>query len=281
MIDGTSIRKGRFFLYKLIAIDMDGTLLNDQFTISPENIATLKKVKEYGAIIAICTGRPVNGVKQYEALLGGMIDYSISYNGGLIEDLANENYINKSFLTYEDVIYLHEISEQVQAPIQFYDENNLYTTSKYMNKYTVMDAYLGQTPLHYIDRADICKEAQYPKVQFIDEPDRLTAIIKQLPATLYDRYTIMQSEPYFLEFVSKQTNKGLALEKLAKKLNMKREEIIAFGNNENDIAMLDFAGCGVAMANATNAVKNIADRETLTNNDHGVAYMLEKTLQNK
>lgn len=267
-------------MYKLIAIDMDGTLLNDQFNISTETIATLKDAKQKGAIIAICTGRPVNGVRQYEALLDGIIDYSISYNGGLIEDITKERYINKSFLTYEDVIYLHEISNQVNAPIHFYDEHNLYTTNKQINKYTVMDAYVGQTPLHYIEKAQICKDSQFPKVQFIDEPDRLAAIIEQLPKHLYDTYTIMQSEPYFLEFVSKQTNKGIALETLAKKLNIAREQIIAFGNNENDIAMLNYAGCGVAMANATNAVKQIADIETLTNNEHGVAHMIEEILQN-
>jgi len=119
------------------------------------------------------------------------------------------------------------------------------------------------------------------KVMFIDEPEILSAAIKKIPQEFYQKYTVVKSAPYFLEFLHIKANKGLGVKKLAEKLNIKKEEVICIGDAGNDTHMVEYAGLGVAMGNAVQELKDIADFVTLSNEEHGVAHVIDRFIFNK
>ena len=110
----------------------------------------------------------------------------------------------------------------------------------------------------------------------IDEPKILDKAIEKLPKEIYEKYMVVKSTPYFLEIINKDSSKGVGLAALAKHLNVKKEEIIAVGDAGNDIAMIEYAGLGVAMANAQEDVKKIANEITKSNQEDGVYEVVKK-----
>ena len=115
----------------------------------------------------------------------------------------------------------------------------------------------------------------------IDEPEKLDKAIEKLPKEVYEKYTVVKSAPFFLEFMNKKVNKGVGVELLAKHLNIKQEEIITMGDAGNDLHMIEYAGMGIAMGNATNDIKTIANYITESNNEDGVAKAIEKFVLKK
>ena len=110
----------------------------------------------------------------------------------------------------------------------------------------------------------------------IDEPEILGPAMEKLPKEVYEKYTVVRSTPFFLEFLNKEVNKGVGVELLAKHLGIKREEVMTFGDAGNDLHMIEYAGLGVAMANAFDEVKEAANYITDTNENDGVAKAIEK-----
>ena len=111
---------------------------------------------------------------------------------------------------------------------------------------------------------------------FIDEPERLNKVIAQIPASIKEKYMMVQSAPYFLEILHPEVSKGNAVKKLAEKLGIKQQEVMSIGDNGNDLSMIEYAGCGVAMENAIPEVKKSADFQTRSNNENGVAYAIQE-----
>jgi Cof subfamily protein (haloacid dehalogenase superfamily) len=116
---------------------------------------------------------------------------------------------------------------------------------------------------------------------FIDDEKTLDRVIKALPKDIYEKYTIMRSMPYFLEFLNKNANKGTGVKLLSEKLGIKQNEIICAGDADNDRHMLKYAGLGVAMGNASDNIKEIANFTTKTNEEDGIAYVIDKFIFNK
>jgi Cof subfamily protein (haloacid dehalogenase superfamily) len=114
----------------------------------------------------------------------------------------------------------------------------------------------------------------------IDEPALLDEIIPLIPESFMEKYTVVKSTPFFLEILNKEVHKGAALERLATHLGLDRSEVMALGDNENDVTMIEYAGLGIAMANATENVKNAADIITASNDEHGVAEAIKQYILN-
>ena len=115
----------------------------------------------------------------------------------------------------------------------------------------------------------------------VDKPERLDQAVSQIPDEIRSRYTIMKSAPYYLEILDKRVNKGEGVKVLAEKLGIARENVMTLGDQENDIAMLEYAGLGVAMGNAIESVKAISQFVTKSNREDGVAYAVEKFVLNR
>jgi hypothetical protein len=203
-------------------------------------------------------------------------DYVITYNGAMIQNTFTHEVVYECFLGYEDLTYLSKLSVELQTPMHFYHLDTIYTPNQVISQYTVFESYITQVPLHYCRLEEIPQNIKLPKVLFIDAPERLDKVISSIPSTLKERYTMVKSAPYFFEFLRLEVSKGLAVKLLAERLNIKQQEIISIGDNGNDLSMIEYAGCGVAMGNAIPELKQIANFQTRSNNQNGVAYAIEK-----
>lgn len=265
-------------MYKLIAIDMDGTLLNDHHEV-PENVkSALHQAKKQGIKVVLCSGRPIGGMRSYikQLSLDEDGDYAIAYNGAFVQNTYSNEVVAELSLKHDDLQNLYDHSLELNTPMHFFDVNGLYTPNADISEYSVLESYLNKIPLGYRQVSDVPKDISIPKIMYINKPEKLTHTIQALPESLKDQYNIVQSSPYFLEFVHPSASKGNAVRKLAELLGIKQEEVMCIGDNGNDISMIEYAGCGVAMGNAIPEVKAVADFETLSNNEGGVAYAIEK-----
>ncbi|WP_366247985.1 sugar-phosphatase [Terribacillus aidingensis] len=267
-------------MYKLVAIDMDGTLLNDQHEVTMEVHETLQEAKKLGVKIVLCTGRPIHGVYRYleELILNEDGDFVIAFNGALVQNAHTNEVVSQLSLSYDDFIDLHQLSLKLNTPMHYFDSKNLYTSNRNISNYTVLESFMTKMPLHYRAVDEIPRDVLVPKVMFIDEPERLSETIANVPDEWKARFTMVQSAPYFYEILHPEASKGSAVKNLAEQLGIKREEVMAIGDNGNDLSMIQYAGCGVAMDNAIPAIKDAADFITTSNNAHGVAEAIRKKI---
>lgn len=268
-------------MYKLIVSDMDGTLLNEGHEVSLETEEALRAAKARGVKVVLSTGRPYAGLGQYKERLAGLVDYTASYNGALVEDVATGKLYKNNFLDYGALEYLYELSLALNVGMHFCDEANIYTPNRSVRPATMMDALLNDTPLHVRDVDEIARDARFPKILFAGDKAELDRVTGELPDEVYERFTVVRSADVFLEFIHLETSKGTALEQILAFEGLDAAQAIAFGDNENDISMLELAGMGVAMENATDQVKAVADHVTGTNVAHGVAEAIERFVLKK
>ena len=268
-------------MYKLIALDMDGTLLNEEKKISQGNLRAIKTAKESGKKVVLATGRPLLGIRRFlkELDLISEEDFVIAFNGALVQNTKTGRVISKTTLTLKDYKELYEISKSLNVNIHALSENEVLTPKS--SKYTLVEAQLNDIPIIEIPVEEISNEFTIVKVMFIDEPEILEKIIPQIPAEIMEKYSVVRSAPFFLEFLDKTVNKGAGVDAVAKELGLTKEEIICVGDAGNDIDMIKYAGLGVAMENAFDEVKDVADFITLSNEEDGVASVIEKFMLNK
>ena len=131
-------------------------------------------------------------------------------------------------------------------------------------------------PLKYRAVEEMDHTLRFPKVMMIDEPEKLDRALAMMPAEAFERFNIMKSAPFYLEILSKRVDKGTGVKMLADHLGIAQENIMALGDQGNDIAMVNYAGVGVAMGNAIPELKEIAQFVTGTNSEDGVAMAIEK-----
>lgn len=265
---------------KLVAIDIDGTLLNSAHQISPKVKETIKKANSQGVSIVLCTGRPLLGVTEQlkELDLYGDNDYVITYNGSLVQATKSKEVISKYTLSYEDFLDIEFMSRKIGTHLHTTDEHALYTANRDISKYSVYEAFLVDMPLKYRTIDEMTPDMSIIKMMFIDEPGILDEAITKIPASFKEKYTTVKSSDFFFEILNKEVSKGNALARLANHLGIDQSETMAIGDNENDISMIEYAGVGVAMGNATTNVKNIANEITATNDEDGVAVVINKYL---
>ena len=267
-------------MYKLIAIDMDGTLLKKDKSISKLNEAAIKKASSLGVKIVLATGRPLNGIKPYLNKLGLVTeqDYAVTYNGAVVQNTKTEQVLSKQYLESEDLSQLYNLSQTLKLNVHAFTPDCCITPKN--NQYTQFEADVNSIPLEIVDFKKLRSDTEIVKLLMVEDPTVLSEAINLIPSEFYKKYTIVQSAPYFLEFLHKTINKGTAVKLLAEKLNIKSEEIICIGDAGNDIHMVEYAGLGVAMGNAFPEVKAIADYVTLSNEDDGVAHVINKFVLN-
>ncbi len=234
-------------MYKLIALDMDDTLLCTDKTISKANLEAIQRAKSKGVKVVLATGRPIKGIKKYlkELNLLEEGDYAITYNGAIVETTQSENIISEILLSIDDIDKLYALSKDLGVNIHAYTNNDCITPK--VSKYTLFEAKINSIPIKEIDFNKLPRDTPIIKIMFIDEEEILDKAITKIPKQLYDKYTIVKSAPYFLEFINKKANKGISVRILAKKLGIDMNDVICVGDQENDIHMVDYAGLGIAM----------------------------------
>ncbi len=263
---------------ELIAIDMDGTLLNPQHEVTPAVKQALIAARKKGVQIVLATGRPYMGVERYLQELDLQQEgcYCITNNGALVHNAQDGSVIAEIALTIDDYHYFEKLARQLGVHFHALTKTDLYTANRDISEYSVHESYMTGIPLKYRPADEMEPSLTFPKVMMIDRPELLDQAISQLPAEARERYTVMKSSPYFLEILDKRVNKGEGVKTLATKLGIPRENVMTLGDQENDIAMLEYAGLGVAMGNALESVKAVSQFVTKTNMEDGVAFAIEK-----
>lgn len=267
-------------MYKLIAIDMDGTLLNDQKQISAQNIKAISYAKSKGVKIVLATGRPIEGIKPYLKTLDLISDdeYSINFNGGVIYNNLSNEIISSTTISGLELKKLYEVSKKLNANIHAFMLNVGCITPK-MSKYTEYETRLNNINATIIDFNDIKDDDKIIKAMFIDEPDYLDNYLNEIPLWITNDYSTAKSAPFFFEMMNKNVDKWQGVKKLADFLNIKDDEIICIGDAGNDLPMIKNAKLGIAMQNSTKDVLQAADFITKDNNSDGVAYAIYKYIK--
>jgi len=266
---------------KILFTDLDGTLLNSERQISYENRLAIKKALERNHKVVIATGRPLPSAVHLVEDLGLNYEgcYAITYNGGLIYDTFQKKAIFKTTLPLEYVNYIFDVAKENKIHCHTYSDDSVISEKltnelkKYCNRIIV--------PYELVENIHTDLVNEPVKVIMIDftEQNKLNKIKDELSDWCHGKINCSFSNPFFLEFGSLKATKGNAVNYLCNYLNIPIENSIAVGDEENDISMIQSAGIGIAMANATNGIKEYADYITEhNNNNHGISEVIKKFL---
>mgnify|MGYP005756414251 FL=1 len=282
-------------MYKLIAIDLDGTLLNSYGQISEKNKIALQEAQKNGSEIVLSSGRSSNSVKNLANEIGNT-KYIICGNGSLIYDLQKEEIIYDKFIDKKKALQIIQICEENSIYYNVYtenmviaktlDNNVLFYHQENANKpeskktkiniveniYNYVENLENENILKFTisDKSSIIFNSIIKKLREIKNIDVLD--VAHMTRKIIKAGTEEVSlEYYYTEITSENVDKWNAIEWLADKLNIRREEIMAIGDNVNDKLMIENAGMGVAMGNSAPYVKEVADKVVSSNNEDGVA----------
>jgi len=280
-------------MIRAILLDIDGTLTNSQKVITPKTAEALKKAQAMGIRLVIASGRADQGLYQYADVLDMPSNHGIfvCYNGAKVMDCQTKEILFHQPMSVEDgKAVLEHMKKFKVSPIIIKDEY-MYTNDVYSG---MIHRNIGSDEIfnviryesrgnHYIlcEKRDLASFADYPieKILTAGEPEYLRDHYEEMGAPFKDRLSCMFTAPFYYEFTAKNVDKAKAIDTAFTKLGFTPEEMIAFGDAENDISMLEYAGIGVAMGNATDAVKAIADEITLSNDEDGIAESLYRHIE--
>lgn len=263
---------------KLISIDIDGTLLNDNREITPAVKKAVQEATAKGIYVVITTGRPATGVKKVLSDLELIAEdqYVITHNGGVARSTDHANDVYHEALPWDLFEEALTFAKEKKAYLQVESDEYAYTLNRESNVFVAQENFVVQLPLKTVDSVDELKDVPFVKAMIIGTEDDMDRIQAAVPADLKERANVVRSTPNNLEFMNKIASKGNAMLALADKLGIKQEETMAIGDQENDVTMIKATGIGVAMGNAVPLIKNAADVETTDNNHDGVANAIEK-----
>ncbi|WP_394121855.1 Cof-type HAD-IIB family hydrolase [Planococcus donghaensis] len=260
-------------MYKMIAIDLDGTLLTDELTISSDTAAAIQKAIRMGTVVTIATGRMFSSAKLIAEQLGIHAPL-ITYQGAMIRVAGEAEALYERPVSPDIAEKLIMIAREKNIHLQVYQDDILYGDAE-TDK---LIAYAEAVQVPYTVEPDLIGLAKkgFTKLLFIDEPDVLAPLQQELQVLFGESAYIAKSKRTYLEVTHPEANKGSALLFLANELGIDRSEIIGIGDNHNDSELLKAAGFGIAMGNAVQEVKELADYTSLTNNDEGVLHAIDK-----
>lgn len=287
-------------MYKLVAIDLDGTLLNSYGTVTEYTKQTIKKCIQKGIEIVLASGRPNDSIEAIAKEIGAT-NYFIAGNGALIYDMQKQESIYEKYMTKEKVLEIIKICEENSISYNVYTNKTILATSLkhnvlYYHKENLKKEENKKTNISIVENmyeyVKQLNEERFLKITVCDENNSIfNAIIRKLrqiegievlDVSHMSRKMIKQGteeipiEYYYTEVSLAEVDKWNAIKFLQEKLGIKREEIIAIGDNMNDKKMIEEAGLGIVMKRSTPIVSKVADYITEGNNEDGVAKALEK-----
>lgn len=257
--------------YHLAAIDLDDTFIDNNHNFSPRTLRAVRKTVEKGTHIVLASGRTYRGLIKYYEMLS-LDSPLITCGGSVVTDHTGKT-LYESVVAHEMAKKVLEYAEEVGVHGQVYFGNDyVYSKdSEYARTYERFYGFPGKVVPDLLTNHDLTT----PKVLFIAEPERI-AVLEKEARVRFPELSVATSKPFYLEFNNPLASKGKALEFLTGYFGFKREEVIAIGDSGIDLSMIEYAGLGVAMENAIPIVKEKADFITYSNEEDGVAYVLEK-----
>ena len=263
--------------YKMIVLDLDGTLTNNKKEITPRTKQALMQAQAAGVHVVLASGRPTYGIVPLAEELklkenGGFI---LAFNGGKIIDCTNNEVLFEQKLDEQLVPILFQEAQKAGMEILTYQGEGIAATNK-DDEYVQHEAFINKMPVMQYD--DFLNQLVYPinKCLIVGDPTSLHELELRLAKELEGKMDVYRSADFFLECVPLGIDKARSLDRLISSLGISREEVIACGDGYNDLSMIRFAGLGVAMANAAKDIQREADFVTLSNEEDGVAHVIER-----
>ena len=277
----TTLSQENHMKIKLVAVDLDGTLLTDKREITTEVFEAVQDAKKAGVKVVITTGRPISGVQKIlqELKLTDPGDYVITFNGGLVQDAATKEDVVSETLTYEDYLDIELLARKLELPMHASTKKGMYTANRNIGKYTIYESMLVDSPVFYRTPEEMFTK-EIVKIMMVDEPEILDEKIKEIPSIFFDKYNISKSAPFYLEITPKTASKGKAIKYLADFLGLTLDQTMAIGDQENDRSMLEMVENPVVMENGTTELKKIAKYITKSNRESGVAHAIREWVLN-
>jgi Cof subfamily protein (haloacid dehalogenase superfamily) len=257
--------------YKLMAVDIDGTLLDSENILRDATIEAIRQAVAKGLIFTIATGRPIQGVEQFNARLGLDLPF-ITYNGAMVVMGTSREILYERCLSFDDAKRVYELGQEYGTTVIVWSKNLLYVNQ--MNERALKYGEMAKTKAVLISDVDTILRAGASKILWYDEMENINRFEAEVGNVVGSSVNFHTSKPIFLEFVDKAASKAIAMEKLGEHFGIRREEMIAVGDGDNDLSMIEYAGLGVAMGNAKDNVKSKADYITLSNDENGVAHVI-------
>lgn len=259
----------------MLVLDLDDTLLSDDHCISERNKELLVKAQEQGVYVVLASGRPTQAMLKYaeELDLKKYGSYIISYNGAIITDLNRKIPIFEQTLSKEQIHGLYDFSLANNVDIITYSSDSIISEST--SKYIDVEVELTQMKLNKVDCFKTAVNESAVKCILLEDPEYLKIVETKLKKEKPNK-SVAISKPFFLEVMPQGIDKAASIARLAKKLEISQEEIIAVGNAGNDLTMIEYAGLGVWVDNVTPELRHYANVIVASNNNNGVAEVVEK-----
>ncbi len=266
--------------YKLLVLDVDGTILNSERKITQRTVMTLRKVQSIGIKVALASGRPTYGLLPLAKAidLGTYGGYIISYNGAQVISAQDGEILFARSIDPQMVPYLEKKAAKTGMTMAYYDGDEVVSTD-ITNPHVVDEAQMNGMKLRQVDQISMVVEDWPSEVMlFSDHEEELDSLENHMQRHLNGVMDTIHSNPYMLEVVGYQVGKSYAMSALMQLLGIGMEEVIAIGDGTADVNMIQMAGTGIAMANAVESVRRCADYITLSNDEDGAAVAIEKAI---
>ena len=265
--------------FDLLVLDVDGTLHNSHREISDATKNALIEAQKRGKTIAIASGRSIAGIRQTASAIsleeyGG---YVIAYNGTTVINCKTGECIYNQTLPADLIAPVYEEAAKLQVAIKAYrDSAKEIIVAGGVTDYVAADADASCVTIRETDQ--FVKELSFPinKIFVSGEPDKMKEVERILQRKFGSVLNVFRSDPYYVELLPKYTDKGVAVDKLVKYMDITKERVMCVGDSNNDLPMLRYAGMGVAMGNASDRIKEQADYVTDSNDDDGIVKVIEK-----
>lgn len=263
--------------YQMIVLDIDGTLTNSRKQISPNTKQALLKIQEQGFKVVLASGRPTKGVQSLadELELSKFNNYILSFNGAKIINCRTMEIIFEKTLPSEVIPILYEEALKNNAGLISY-ENDTVISGTNIDEYIELEARVNKLLINEVKNFPEYITFPVNKCLMTGHPEHMEMMEKKLKAKFNQFLNIYRSEPYFLEIMPQGIDKAASLSKLLGSLGLTTDQMICCGDGFNDITMLEAAGLGIAMSNASDIVKDASDYITLSNDDEGILHVINK-----
>lgn len=261
----------RYMKYELVALDIDGTILNSNMLITEETKIAVKLCKKNGVKVVLSSGRLSRSIKPYIERLD-LNGYQVTLNGAVIKDADTGNILEKFTIPKNDYM------DVLKKLNKFNYSTIIFGVDTYYKNYDnedirIIEKISGMNAEFISSFKDIVNPTK--TLSIIEDIDSINVFRNKIES---EKYTIIRTGYNHVEVVRKDIDKGTALKIIADKYNIPREKVLAIGDSENDIGMLKYAGKGIAMGNAYDNVKEISDEITASCDEEGVAKALYKNV---
>lgn len=266
-------------MIKLVVTDLDATLLDNNSKISKENIKAIRYLKDKGVQFGIASGRTKYVIKNISNEHGiyDLIDIMIGTNGVEISDKEIISDSRDYYLHKDIIMEIYNQFKNYDISMALYDGDIMYINK--VNKYAIIDRDENSYKLIIEPNLEKVINKDYPRLMLIGEPELLDEISKIMSETKDINYNFFKSYHFFLETVAKDVSKGRTLKLYCETHNIDMKNVLALGDNNNDIEMIALAGYGIAVDNATEELKKHAKYITGSNVEHGVAQAIYKFIK--